>query len=282
MSLMLQKITQLLLPLVAGAALVYLLIIACAFLLQSRLIYFPERELAATPRVKGLSYQAVVFKAADGIELHGWFIPAVPARGVVLFCHGNAGNISHRLESIELFHRLGLSTFIFDYRGYGQSQGRPSEAGTYRDAEAAWRYLLDEQNIPPARIMVFGRSLGGAVAAWLAQHQTPAGLILESTFTSIPDIGAEAYPFLPVRLMSRYHYNTVDYVGRVRCPLLIVHSRDDEMIPVAHGRRLFDAAKEPKEFLEIRGSHNDGFLTSGNLYRQGLEVFLEKYLQDYR
>jgi uncharacterized protein len=280
MPLMLQKITQLLLPLVAGAGLVYLLIIACAFLFQSRLIYFPERELAATPRAKGLSYQVVVFKAADGIELHGWFIPAAPARGVVLFCHGNAGNISHRLESIELFHQLGLNTFIFDYRGYGQSQGRPSEAGTYRDAEAAWRYLLNEQNISPARIMVFGRSLGGAVAAWLAQHQTPAGLILESTFTSIPDIGAEAYPFLPVRLMSRYHYNTVDYVGRVRCPLLIVHSRDDEMIPVAHGRRLFVAAKEPKEFLEIRGSHNDGFLTSGTRYRQGLEVFLGKYLQD--
>ena len=119
-----------------------------------------------------------------------------------------------------------------------------------------------------------------AVAAWLAQHQTPAGLILESTFTSIPDIGAEAYPFLPVRFMSRYHYNTVDYVGRVRCPLLIVHSRDDEMIPVAHGRRLFDAAKEPKEFLEIQGSHNDGFLMSGNLYRQGLGGFLGKYLKD--
>jgi uncharacterized protein len=276
---MLQKIASLLLPLLAGAALVYLLILAGAFLFQSRLIYFPERDLAATPRLKGLSYREVDFTAADGVKLHGWFIPAAPDRGVVLFCHGNAGNISHRLESIELFHQLGLSTFIFDYRGYGRSRGRPSEAGTYRDAEAAWMRLVNEDNIPPSRIIVFGRSLGGAVAAWLAQHQTPAALILESTFTSIPDIGAEAYPFLPVRLMSRFRYNTVDYVGRVSVPLLIVHSRDDEMIPVAHGRRLFDAAREPKEFLEIRGSHNDGFLASGALYRQGLEVFLGKYLR---
>jgi uncharacterized protein len=282
MPLVLEKITQMLLPLVAGAVLVYLLIIAGAFLFQSRLVYFPERELAATPQVKGLSYQEVRFTAADEVELHGWFIPAAPARGVILFCHGNAGNISHRLESIQLFHQLGMSTFIFDYRGYGRSQGRPSEAGTYRDAEAAWRYLLNGQNIPASRIVLFGRSLGGAVAAWLAQYITPAGLILESTFTSIPDLGAEVYPFLPVRRMSRFHYNTGDYVGRVHCPLLIVHSRDDEMISVAHGRRLFNAAGEPKEWLEIRGSHNDGFLTSGAHYRNGLEVFLGKYLQDYR
>ena len=193
---------------------------------------------------------------------------------MVLFCHGNAGNMSHRLESIRVFHRLGLSTLIFDYRGYGQSEGKPTEQGTYLDAEAAWRYLVQRQEVDPAEVFVFGRSLGGAIAAWLARGHTPKALIMESTFTSVPDIAAHLYPYLPVRLLSRFHYNAVDYVRQVNCPVLIVHSRDDEMIPFSHGRRLFETANEPKEFLEIRGSHNEGFMTSADRYEEGLASFL--------
>lgn len=247
---------------------------------QSRFVYFPQAEMTATPQDVGLPYEAVDLKAADGPRLLGWFVPAQPPRGVVLFCHGNAGNISHRLDSILLFHRLGLSTFIFDYRGYGQSEGKPTEQGTYLDAEAAWGYLVQTRQVAPTEIILFGRSLGGAVAAWLAQGRAPKALIVESTFTSVPDIAAELYPFLPARLLSTFDYSTADYLRQVSCPVLVVHSRGDEMIAFSHGERLFRAANEPKEFLEIRGTHNEGFLTSGRLYEEGLDSFISRYAAD--
>lgn len=245
---------------------------------QSRFIYFPERRIYATPDEVGLSYEPVRFEASDGVGLAGWFIPAEKPRGIVLFCHGNAGNISHRLESIQVLHRLGLDTFIFDYRGYGQSGGRITERGTYRDAEAAWRYLVEDRQIDRTKIVIFGRSLGGTIAAWLAQDHTPKALIIESTFISVRDIAAQLYPYLPVRLMSRFNYNAVDYIRGVNCPVLIVHSRDDEMIPFSHGEKLFEAANEPKEFLEIRGSHNEGFIVSAQRYHDGLDSFISEHL----
>ena len=248
------------------------------FLLQPRFIYFPERIFYETPDKAGLSYETVSFKAADGVNLSGWFIPAGKPRGVVLFCHGNAGNISHRLDSILIFHHLGLSTFIFDYRGYGASEGKPTEAGTYLDAEAAWRYLTEERDLPPTGIILFGRSLGGAVAARIAQDHKPEALIVESTFTSVPDIAADIYPFLPVRLLTRFDYNAGEYIGRVACPVLVIHSTGDDIIPFAHGRRLFEAAKEPKQFLEIAGTHNDGFVTSAKSYKEGLDAFVSRHL----
>lgn len=255
----------------------YLGITALLFFFQNRLIYFPLRHLALTPAAKGLTYETVRFEAADGVKLTGWFVPAEPARGTVLFFHGNAGNISHRLESIEVFHRLGLNTFIIDYRGYGQSEGSPSEQGTYLDAEAAWRYLIDEREISPDKIIFFGRSLGGGVAAWLAEKHPPALLILESTFTSVPDLAAQLYPFLPVRLLARVHYNTLERLSQIKAPILIGHSLDDKVIPYNHGRRLFAAAPEPKGFLELHGRHNDGFMVSRN-YESSLEAFISRYL----
>ncbi len=256
---------------IVGAYLVLLIIVA-AF--QSRLVYFPYRSIAVTPGAIGLPYKPVRFDASDGTRLSAWFIPADNARGVILFCHGNAGNISHRLESIQIFHRLGLSTLIFDYRGYGDSEGKPDEQGTYRDAEAAWRFLVDEQGVSTNDIIVFGRSLGGCIAAWLARKHTPRALILESTFTSVPDVAAKLYPFLPVRLLSRFSYNAREYVREVNCPVLIIHSRNDDIIPFSCGKRLFEAANEPKEFVQISGSHNEGFLTSGKRYEDGIESFI--------
>jgi len=261
--------TALLIPVSLFAALMALL-----FFFQPRFVYFPTRPIAMTPAAIGLPFEAVRFQASDGVELSGWFVPAEGSRGVVLFCHGNAGNISHRLDTLEILHRLGLGTFIFDYRGYGQSEGRPTEQGTYLDAEAAYRYLVQQRAVDPGEIIIFGRSLGGAVAAWLAQEHTPQALIMESTFTSVPDLAAHLYPYLPVRYLSRFRYNTADNLSRVSCPILIVHSRDDEMIPFSHGRRLFETASEPKEFLEIRGSHNEGFMISADRYEEGLASFL--------
>jgi len=257
---------------------VYLGLVAVLFLLQPRLVYFPTRQIVATPNPLHLPYDPVAFRASDGTRLTGWFLRHKSPRGVVLFCHGNAGNISHRLESIQILLELRLSVFIFDYRGYGESEGKPSERGTYLDADAAWRHLVEERQVPPAQIVLFGRSLGGAIAAWLATEHTPKALILESTFTSVPDLGARLYPFLPVRLISRFRYNTRDYVRQVKCPVLVVHSPDDEIIPFAHGREIFEAANEPKEFLQISGSHNDGFLATGQRYVAGLDAFLSKHL----
>ena len=257
---------------------VYIAFAGFLFIFQSNYVYYPERILTTDPGNIGLSFENVSFETTDGVKLSGWFIPCEGARGVILFCHGNAGNICHRLDSIQKFHQLGLDVFIFDYRGYGQSEGKPSESGTYRDADAAWRYLVEERRANSDKIIIFGRSLGGAVAAWQARSHTPGALILESTFTSVPDIAAKLYPYLPVKLMSRFKYDTVGYLEGVNCPVLIVHSPNDEMMPFSHGQRLFETAKEPKEFLEISGSHNEGFITSGKRYEEGLNAFISEYL----
>ncbi|MBN1220466.1 MAG: alpha/beta hydrolase [Anaerolineae bacterium] len=249
------------------------------FLIQGRLVYFPIRHLTATPADIGLTYEPMWLETGDGIKLSGWFVPAEPARGTVLFFHGNAGNISHRLDSITIFHGLGLSVLIIDYRGYGQSEGKPSEQGTYLDAEAAWRYLVEERRVAPDEVILFGRSLGGAVAAWLAEQHSPGALILESTFTSVPDIAARYYPFLPVRLLARIRYNTLARLPEINCPVLVVHSPDDDIIPYSHGEQLFAAAPEPKAFLKLKGGHNEGIFVSGQAYVAGLDSFISKYRQ---
>jgi len=247
------------------------------FLLQGRYIYYPDKTLVATPRRIGLAFEDVSLLTADGIRLHGWFIPTPAAQTTLLFLHGNAGNISHRLDSLRLFHELGLNVLIFDYRGYGHSGGVPSEQGTYRDAEAAWRYLTHTRRIPAAKIVVFGRSLGGAVAVWLAGHTAPAALILESTFTSVRDMAARYYPWLPVSLLLHTRYPTLDRIAGLRLPTLIVHSREDEVIPYESGQRLFAALRGPAQFLSLQGGHNDAFLTDQTRYRDGLAAFLRRY-----
>jgi len=248
------------------------------YLIQDRLLYFPVSHISATPADINLLYETINLTTVDGVKLSGWFIPAEDARGVVLLFHGNAGNISHRLDSIDVFHQLGLSVFIIDYRGYGQSEGSPSEQGTYLDAEAAWQYLVEDRQVPPEKIVLFGRSLGGAVAVWLAQQHPPAVLILESTFTSVPDVAAKHYPFLPVRWLSRFQYNSLERLPDIQCPILVIHSPDDEIIPFDHGQQLFAAAQGPKEFLELTGGHNEGFLMAGQTYQAGLAKFINTYL----
>lgn len=264
--------------LIAGG--VYAILTTYLFFFQARFVYFPDtpsRTLVADPRAVGLEFENVRFSASDGTNIHGWWIPASPSRGLLLFLHGNAGNISHRLDSIRLFHELGLSVFIFDYRGYGLSEGKPTESGTYQDALAAWEYAVNDKHIEPNGVVVFGRSLGGAIAAWLGSRQTPGALIIESTFTSVPDMAREIYPLLPTRWLTRIRYDARENLSRVSCPVLIVHSRDDELIPFEHGEALFATLKSPKAFLQITGGHNDGPLVSGSSYKTGLEDFLAEY-----
>jgi len=257
----------------------YLAFTVAVWILQPKLLYFPERSYDATPEAIGLPYDSVSFKTADGVKIHAWYIPAEKSRGAVLFCHGNAGNISHRLFFIDLLNRMGLSVLIFDYRGYGWSEGKPSEEGTYRDAEAAWNYLVTERKFNPGEIVILGRSIGGSIAARTARERKPAALIIESAFTSVPDIGAEVYFYLPVRWLSRYDYNTLEFLKGVSCPVLIIHSPQDEIIPIHHGKRLYEAANPPKEFLEIKGSHNEGAVISGGLYTGGIDSFIAKYVK---
>ncbi|MCD4698988.1 MAG: alpha/beta hydrolase [Phycisphaerae bacterium] len=252
------------------------------YFFQSRFVFFPSREIGATPDDVALMFEPVEIQTDDGVKITGWFVPAKDARGTALFFHGNGGNISHRLDSLRIFHSLSLNTLIIDYRGYGLSEGKPSEEGIYLDAQAAWKYLVERRDTAPEKIIIFGRSLGGAVAVHLAGKNNPKALIVESTCTSIPEIGSDLYPFLPralLRRLSRYQFNAREGISQAACPVLVVHSRDDDMIPFAHGRAIFDAAGEPKEFLEITGSHNDGFVASGQTYRNGLDKFVSSHLK---
>ena len=259
----------------------YAIITAMVYFGQSGLIYYPGvagRSLSATPQKFGLEYEDVEIVTEDSVRLHGWFVPSQNARATLLFFHGNAGNISHRLDSLVIFNRMNLDVLIIDYRGYGQSQGQASENGTYRDAEAAWRYLTETRNLEPEKIIVFGRSLGASIAAWLAEKHRPAALILESPFSSVVSMAQRLYPFLPVKWLSKFSYDTRQYVSTITCPLLVVHSRNDEIVPYAEGRLVYDAAPADKRFLDIRGGHNDGFLASGRAYIDGVEGFITAVL----
>lgn len=257
-------------------AFAYGLLVVIVYLMQGRMLYLadvPGRTLTMTPTDVGMDHQDIAIETSDGVTLHGWYIPGRSAQ-VLLFFHGNAGNISHRLDSIRQFLSLGLSVLIIDYRGYGQSEGRTTERGVYRDAEAAWRYLTEERDIAADNIVIFGRSMGASVASQLATQHQPLALIVESSFTSVPDIAQDLYPWLPVRWLSRLSHATRDHVRDVRCPVLIIHSRDDEIIPFRHGEEIFAAANEPRNLLAIRGTHNDAFLQDQSAYIGGLQTFL--------
>jgi len=264
--------------LLIAAAVAYALMILFVFLYQPRLVYFPqvERELTATPRAAGLDYEDVTLTTADNVKLHGWWVPSRNARGTILLMHGNAGNISHRLGYLTMFNRLGYSVLLFDYRGYGKSGGHPDEEGTYRDAEAAWLHLTATRNVAPRDIVMVAESLGGGVATWLALKYPPRALVLASTFRSVPDLGAQIYPWLPVRLLARITYDNLARIARVDAPVLIAHSRDDDVIPFAHGEALFAAAREPKQMLVLAGGHNDGFLFTRDAWIAAVGAFLDR------
>lgn len=266
---------KLFLTALTGLGGLYIGLAMLVYFLQRHLIYYPTKRLSATPERIGLQYESVYLNTDDGLRIHGWYVPAQNPMGTLLFLHGNAGNISDRLELIRIYNQLNFNVFIIDYRGYGLSQGEPTEEGTYIDAEAAWKYLIDERKVDPSEIVIFGRSLGGGVASWLATRHTPRALILESTFTSIPELAAEVYPYLPVRWLARTQYNNLRNIRSIYCPILLVHSCEDDVVPYQHALRLYDAAPEPKKLLQIRCDHSLGFLRSKN-YQPGVSDFLNE------
>ena len=229
------------------------LLSGCGTALERGLIYHPSRTIEGTPAAIGLAYEDVEVTTEDGVEIHGWLVPG-PGNGTLLYCHGNAGNISHRLSKIEAFHnRLGLSVLIFDYRGYGKSEGVPSEAGTYADARAMNTWLRERDSGP---VVYFGESLGAAVATRLATEDPPAALVLEAPFASVQAMASATVP--GAGWLFRTRYDTLGIVGRAGAPVLVLHGDADEVVPHRQGRAVFDAALEPKTFVTIPGArHND-------------------------
>lgn len=244
----------------------------------SNVIYQPQREIRYTPADAKLTYENVSIETADGVRLSGWWVPAEMPRGTVLFCHGNGGNIAGCLDTLLIINRLGLNAFIFDYRGYGYSDGSPTEKGTYLDAEAAWYYLVMKRRITPQQIIIWGRSLGGAIAARTAAKH-PAGIVIvESSFTSLKDLVDYRFSWVPSWLLANYAYDTRYYLEQVDVPVLVIHSPDDEIIPFQHGKNLYDSIKGPKAFLEIKGSHNRGFIDSMAVYESSISDFIDRSL----
>lgn len=272
------KIRKLLVSLTIGAVLVYLGLCAYYYLFQTHLIYLPDKAVNASPKDIGLAHKDLTLTTSDGVAINAWYIPSPRARATVLFSHGNAGNIGNRLESIAIMHALGLNVFVYDYRGFGRSNGSPDEEGTYRDAEAAWEYLVTSEGIPPTSIMLWGRSLGAAIAVELATRKKAGALVVESGFTSIAAMAKVVLPYLPADLLVRHRYATIEKIPSVTIPTLFIHSPDDETIPFVQGRELHARATvASKEFLAISGSHNTGFLVSERLYTETLDRFITKH-----
>ncbi|MFA5119289.1 MAG: alpha/beta hydrolase [Candidatus Omnitrophota bacterium] len=241
--------------------------------LEDRSVYFPEKEILASPSVIGLAYEDVSFKTRDGLILNAWFVPADNARNTILLCHGNGGNIGDRLDKIKLLHGLGESVFIFDYRGYGLSEGKPSEKGLYLDAQAAYEYLMISRQVKESRIIVYGESLGSVAALELALKRRPAGIIVEGAFSNAVDMAKIIYPKLP-SFLFRNKFDSMRKIVKVSSPVLFFHSRDDEVAPFALGEKLYNASSGSRRFVELSGGHNDAFLESKNIYLKELAEFI--------
>lgn len=265
---------------VATAILVYLGLLLLMRLFESRLIYFPgyQRTLISPPASLELPTERIEFTSEDGITLASWLIRSESdsTGRWLLICHGNAGNLSEfdRPTHYAGLRRLGLNLLAFDYRGYGESGGSPSESGLYRDAQAAYGYLREKQGVPADRIIVFGHSLGSAVAVDLASRVPVGGLIVEGALTSAVDRGQELYPYIPVRWIAGSRFSSIEKISKVEAPKLFLHAVGDEVIPLAHGRRLYQAAPPPKTFVELQGGHGDAFDVDSASYFGSIARFL--------
>ncbi|MGH7765839.1 MAG: alpha/beta hydrolase [Candidatus Binatia bacterium] len=246
--------------------------------MEEKFIFFPIAGIERTPRDVGLAYEDIFFTTADGVRLNGWHAPYPGARITLLWFHGNAGNISHRVDGVRLLHdKVKANVFIIDYRGYGRSEGTVSEKGTYEDARAALRYLRSRKDLDAKNIALFGQSLGAAVATELAAGENCLALILEAPFASIRDMARVVFPLLPIGPLLRTRYDVAERIKDVKAPILVLQGERDEVIPVEQGKKVFAAAPPPKEFYAIRGAgHNDTFIVGGNAYFDAVKSFIDR------
>jgi fermentation-respiration switch protein FrsA (DUF1100 family) len=259
-------------------AVTYLLLVGCAMVFEEHLIFVPSRYPIGDWHPVGLQCEDVEFATQDSVRLHGWYCPVPRPRCVFLMAHGNAGNITHRVDRIMAWQQLlNVSVFIFDYRGYGRSAGQPNEPGVYHDARAAYRWLTTDKGIAPDDVVFFGESLGAAVVLQLAIEVPPRALILESPFTSAVDVGQQAFPWLPVGWIMRNRFASIEKIGRYHGPLLIIHGTQDTVIPFTMGKALFARANEPKRFYAVTGAdHNEVAVVGGRPYMQAMDAFLRE------
>lgn len=239
-------------------------------------LYFPERSLLAAPDSIGLSFADQFFQAPSGRKLHGWFIPHSQPKARLLFFHGNAGNISHRLEKLKILHDLELAVFIIDYAGYGKSEGKPNEQNLYEDGLAAYQHAVEVLRIAPDELFLYGESLGSAVAIELALRQKIAGLVLEGAFTSLKDLARNHMPFLSA--LAKDQYKNLEKIANVAAPVLFIHAKQDEICPFKMAEQLFEKAPETKQAVWLEeGGHNDAFWVDQEVYRKAITEFLENY-----
>ncbi len=253
----------------------YIGIVLYFYFFQSHFVYHPKKNIFNTPDALGLEFEDIKYTAPGKSTITGWFIPTKNAKYTMLYCHGNAGNIATHLDHIYAISKIGVNIFIFDYQGYGNTAGKPSEENTYQDAETAWAFLIKEKKISPNNIIIYGHSLGGAIASKLATTQPAKGLILEGSFTDIIEIGQELYPYLPIKKLCYFKYNSKHNLASIKYPVLIIHSKDDEVIPYKHGEMLYKIANNPKSLLKLAGSHDETYVVSRFKYRNGIAKYLE-------
>jgi fermentation-respiration switch protein FrsA (DUF1100 family) len=240
-------------------------------------VFFPDTTIEQTPLDLDLPFEDIWFTSGDSVRLHGWLVPASSLKHLLLFCHGNAGNISHRLDNVRLLHNRGISVFIFDYRGYGRSQGHISEKGFYQDSEAAYEVARKWAGQNGAKLVVFGRSLGGIAATHLGATKKCDGLILESTFTNMGAMARAHYPLPFAETLLKHRLNALDEIVQVRVPILFFHGDQDKIVPIKLGRKLFKAAPNPKEFVILPGAgHNDTYFVGGQDYFRKIESFFAR------
>jgi len=243
--------------------------------LEKTTLFVPSKELRVTPRDLGLAYDDVYIQTEDQVTIHGWFLKTRKENGTLVFFHGNAGNIGDRLEKIQMFYQMGLNVLIVDYRGYGKSEGYPTEEGMYKDALAAYDYLLTRQDVDPQKIIGYGASLGGAAVIDMAAQRTLACLIVDSTFTNARDMAKRIFPFIPGFLVS-IKLDSIGKIMGIKTPKLFFHSQEDETVPYELGRKLFDAAPEPKKFVDLKGGHDEGHMQSGHIFIGEIRDYLAR------
>jgi fermentation-respiration switch protein FrsA (DUF1100 family) len=260
---------------VTEAFVIYLLVTAGMYLLQGSLLFHPDTKIRRTPStLLRLDYENLMLEV-QGHKTNGWYIPLENARGTVLFSHGNDGNMSGWQAFAPAFRSLGFSVLLYDYGGFGNSTGRPTETRCHADAMAMWKWLTETKGIPPEKILVYGQSLGGGVAAHLAAEVKPGAVVLESTFTSVADLAAQTLPIFPVRWLCKHPFDSAARMASIHAPVMIIHSKEDRLVPIAHARKLLELANEPKTWLEIRGDHTNAFMHSKKTVLEGLRKLID-------